>query len=72
MTIIFNFEIVGKKNPLTDDDYNEMSDLQKFNFFTNQMDNLYQNIEILLQSIDIGFSSHDITVYYILSYINVS
>lgn len=45
MTIIFNFEIVGKKNPLTDDDYNEMSDLQKLNFFTNQMDNLYQNTQ---------------------------
>ena len=45
LTIIFNFELVGKKNPLTDDDYNEMSDLQKLNYFTNQMDNLYQNTQ---------------------------
>lgn len=45
LTIIFNFELVGKKNPLIDDDYKKMSELQKLTFFTNQMDNLYQNTE---------------------------
>lgn len=45
LTIIFNFELVGKKNPLTKKDYDRMSELQKLNFFTNQMDNLYQNTQ---------------------------